>query len=483
MDQRVFLVLENDDSFLGKELIMEMYSQTDALIRRAVSSQSDVAAFCGIAEFPALILISNGNLIKLKLNGTDLKSYMATVLDSNLLLKDHVQNVAADKDDTHPKVLFKTQNKKLVLKANKNGHHQVKDQRKPVHSIKPLVYSEDLVATLIFSFRHEIPLHDLSGKNFRTLTRFVEVLSSCLPVPISTRRFLDQLSNRLKLINLKSKKIDVKTWMRLTSSDNPDSSLPADEKWVACQGSQPQYRGYPCGLWTVFHTVVINCARYDINLQKTCGKWQWQLPQVTSSHVVPGSKRMDIKDILYAIRDYIRDYFGCRQCSENFSKMAVEIPKEVSTALDGVLWLWRAHNHANKRLQDAVSSDPEHPKVQFPSQEQCPHCWSTKIKTTKEIQWDENVVLCFLIDMYRFESIRTTHQVYRKVVTHGQRIWHRTANRRVQDPNIHTPLSYGIDWKFSLFLYFISMVVLVFVGRTLMRSRSCRRRRTRFNPV
>jgi hypothetical protein len=58
---------------------------------------------------------------------------MATVLDSNLLLKDHVQNVAADKDDTHPKVLFKTQNKKLVLKANKNGHHQVKDQRKPVH--------------------------------------------------------------------------------------------------------------------------------------------------------------------------------------------------------------------------------------------------------------------------------------------------------------------------------------------------------------
>jgi hypothetical protein len=89
----------------------------------------------------------------------------------------------------------------------------------PVDSIKPLVYSEDLVATLIFSFRHEIPLHDLSGKNFRTLTRFVEVLSSCLPVPISTRRFLDQLSNRLKLINLKSKKIDVKTWMRLTSSD------------------------------------------------------------------------------------------------------------------------------------------------------------------------------------------------------------------------------------------------------------------------
>ena len=65
--------------------MMEMYGRTEVLIRRAVSSQvctkplnrvlcfrlvcfqSDVAAFCGIAEFPALILISNGNLVKLKL--------------------------------------------------------------------------------------------------------------------------------------------------------------------------------------------------------------------------------------------------------------------------------------------------------------------------------------------------------------------------------------------------------------------------------
>ena len=206
-----------------------------------------------------------------------------------------------------------------------------------------------------------------------------------------------------------------------------------------------------------------------------------------SSHVVSGSKRMDIKDILYAIRDYIRDFFGCRQCSENFSKMAVEIPKEVATATDGVLWLWRAHNRVNKRLQDAVSSDPQHPKIQFPSQEQCPHCRAAKTDTNSEIQWDENAILCFLTDMYWFKSIRTTYQVYHRVVTHGQRIRPRISaiadNRRVIDPDIHTPLYYGIDWKFCLFLYFISMVALVFVGRTLMRSRSCRRKRTRFNPV
>lgn len=47
-----------------------------------------------------------------------------------------------------------------------------------VDSRKPTVYLEDLVATLTFSFRHEIPLHDISGSRFKTLNRFVQLLSS-----------------------------------------------------------------------------------------------------------------------------------------------------------------------------------------------------------------------------------------------------------------------------------------------------------------
>jgi thiol oxidase len=27
--------------------------------------------------------------------------------------------------------------------------------------------------------------------------------------------------------------------------------------WIACQGSAPNFGGYPCGLWTLFHTLTI----------------------------------------------------------------------------------------------------------------------------------------------------------------------------------------------------------------------------------
>lgn len=33
--------------------------------------------------------------------------------------------------------------------------------------------------------------------------------------------------------------------------------LPNRVRWVACQGSQPQLRGYPCSLWKLFHTLTV----------------------------------------------------------------------------------------------------------------------------------------------------------------------------------------------------------------------------------
>ena len=61
-------------------------------------------------------------------NGTDLISYKAAVSNSNLLQK-LAEDAAADKGKAPPNV----QKKKPVLKANKKGHDQVVDQRKPVH--------------------------------------------------------------------------------------------------------------------------------------------------------------------------------------------------------------------------------------------------------------------------------------------------------------------------------------------------------------
>merc|ERR1712232_1434291 len=47
----------------------------------------------------------------------------------------------------------------------------------------------------------------------------------------------------------------------------------------------------------------------------------------------------------------------------------------VSTDKAAVLWLWRAHNRVNKRLEGSATEDPKWPKVQFPPPGMCGECW------------------------------------------------------------------------------------------------------------
>ena len=39
---------------------------------------------------------------------------------------------------------------------------------------------------------------------------------------------------------------------------------------------------------------------------------------------------------------------------------------QVESYDDAILWLWERHNRVNARLASDRSTDPEHPKIQFP---------------------------------------------------------------------------------------------------------------------
>ena len=70
-----------------------------------------------------------------------------------------------------------------------------------------------------------------------------------------------------------------------------------------------------------------------------------------------------------------------------------------------MLWLWGAHNKANKRLHGQPSEDPLFPKIQFPSQVTCAKCHKAGSTNAHPI-WDKDEVLNFLIHMYREENIK-----------------------------------------------------------------------------
>ncbi|XP_070531825.1 sulfhydryl oxidase 2-like isoform X2 [Ptychodera flava] len=257
---------------------------------------------------------------------------------------------------------------------------EIQTERKHIFRNVP-VYMQDLESTLHYSLRHEIALHNvIKGNTLTALKKYVAVLSKFFPGRMQVTSYLKQLHYWLE--DNSDEEITSEDWLDFVNEKYdpekaPDTYLPARLMWVGCKGSQEIYRGYPCGLWTLFHSLTVSAA--------TTHKYY----------------RLDEKlEVLPAMSAYIAEYFGCRECAENFGKMAVTIDSTVKTPDDAVLWLWRAHNQANKRLHGDKTEDPEHPKIQFPPMELCPFC-----KESEDSEWQESKVLTFLKDYYHINNI------------------------------------------------------------------------------
>ena len=106
-----------------------------------------------------------------------------------------------------------------------------------------------------------------------------------------------------------------------------------------------RYGGYPCGLWTLFHTLTVSQAKGGGGRDG-------------------GGEKEDPHSVLLAMSGFVEHFFGCRDCARHFALMAdgvdsdhrVEgrgknkngaIKSEVKTPRDAVLWLWKAHNRVN----------------------------------------------------------------------------------------------------------------------------------------
>ena len=115
-------------------------------------------------------------------------------------------------------------------------------------------------------------------------------------------------------------------------------------------------------------------------------------------------KRVEATNVLKYIRDYIKHFFGCEECRKHFSEMAKNVENEVTDYDSAILWLWNGHNRANKRLAKDQSEDPQHPKIQYPSEEICEDC--SYARNTENVAWNTEVLLQFLKNHYGVDNIR-----------------------------------------------------------------------------
>ena len=151
--------------------------------------------------------------------------------------------------------------------------------------------------------------------------------------------------------------------------------FPIEPKWSSCSGSKPQYRGYPCGLWSLMHTVTI----LSLSLH-------------SSTEYRPAGLLISSRESIYSMVGFVKNFFSCEECRKHFTKLVEDLRvRPINFDGDAILWLWEAHNIVNKRLKDYASSDPAHPKVLFPPYQLCPDCYilvGDKHGTFVEPSWD-----------------------------------------------------------------------------------------------
>ncbi|KAL8177475.1 UNVERIFIED_CONTAM: hypothetical protein K2H54_008037 [Gekko kuhli] len=109
--------------------------------------------------------------------------------------------------------------------------------------------------------------------------------------------------------------------------ERPYARLPETPNWVGCQGSKPEFRGYPCSLWTLFHFLTVQEA-------------------------LQGSRFTSTSEVLPTMRGYVHYFFGCRECADHFEGMAAESMHRVKNKDGAILWLWSRHNRVNARLAE-----------------------------------------------------------------------------------------------------------------------------------
>ncbi|XP_067941247.1 sulfhydryl oxidase 1-like [Watersipora subatra] len=314
------------------------------------------------------------------------------------------------------------------------------------------IFYEDLVYALRYSMVKEIGGQLVISEEARhTLSKYLYTIYMFFP------EGNQKISEGIQQLYLSIAKLNGSISHSLWSDHLQASGLliatESHAKLLRCRGSQAKYRGFPCTLWTLFHTLTVNAAsaaaRKDEKIRKT-------------------------EDVCYealeSIRGYVAHFFTCADCRINFAQMAVEIPKlKGKSNSDCALWLWDGHNRANKRLAGKTSEDPVYPKIQFPSEELCPLCRNPRG------MWNEETVYDFLHSLYA--DVRPFN--FPKLLSQAPERKHLPGVDSLRDWETKTAIGRA-EMSMCYLLYITSAIVIaglfyfvVIKRRLRLRSRKC----------
>ncbi|XP_008552097.2 sulfhydryl oxidase 2 [Microplitis demolitor] len=420
-----------DNSFIGTEIILDLHNITTIQIRRVTSDNQWLCMMFKVTNFPALFGFDRDS------TQTSLKISVPTRIG----VLDEIKKFLKSKGlviDSKPVNTSPIQVKGEISKENKtynsfklNGDH---------------LYQSDLESALRYSLEQEIPLiKTIDNVKLESLKQYLRVLALYFPLKHSNSAYLPRIRD---IIENKTS-IDGKDFRELVKLTEQKLSpvYTSKQQWVGCRSSSTStLRGYPCGVWMMWHTLTVNYA-IENGKSMSVDKSKW---------------------ILTTMHGYIKNFFGCSDCAEHFISMAEELKLfDIDNADDAVLWLWKAHNQVNSRLAGDFTEDPEFPKIQYPSKENCQKC------RNDDDSWNQVQVLDYLKKKYSYSSIQYNNSNILQLRF--------DKNEFIREKNMTDQQRIG--WDFTIFdisicviIYVISATMLVLVCIKFVVKRSSKKK-------
>uniref|UniRef100_A0A8C6WNI2 Sulfhydryl oxidase n=1 Tax=Neogobius melanostomus TaxID=47308 RepID=A0A8C6WNI2_9GOBI len=372
-DHFTAVIVEEPQSFTGREVILDLLPYSGLDVRRALSSDRPLLDTLGITALPSVHLLHpNGSHYSLHTEKR-LRFFFTSLLR------------------TLPGVHRKTHTNSSVLNPQKEALSAIQDSPPWRDFDRSVVYAADLESALHYLFRVELASHSsLEGDELQTFKDLVTLLAKLYPGGGAVVKLMETLSDWL--LSLPLQKIPYQAVLDLVDNKMKISGvfLGAELRWVGCQGSAPGFRGYPCALWTLFHVLA---AR---------------------RHAAPSSLRHTALEaepapVLSVMRRYIRTFFGCEECGRNFEKAASsDGAAGISTPEQEVMWLWNQHNEVNDRLAGSLSDDPLFPKGAWPPPTLCASCHE---ENRGLHAFNQQEVLSFLLRHYGEDNLSRRYAV------------------------------------------------------------------------
>nr|XP_020450837.1 sulfhydryl oxidase 2 [Monopterus albus] len=357
------VIIEEPDSYVGREVILDLLQYSGVQVKRALSSDRPLLDALKITTFPSIYLLHpNGTHTHLHVQ-KQLRFFFSSMLRT---LPGVQRRLTSDSDS---------------YSVGQMGALPQKQGAEPWRDFnRSKVYMADLESALHYLLRVELATHNtLEGEELKVFKDFVTLVAKLYPGGVSVVKLMETLSDWL--LSLPLQRIPYQAVLDLVDNKMRISGvfLGAELRWVGCQSSRPGLRGYPCALWTLFHVLTVQHDATPAALENT-------------------GLEAEAAPVLQVMRRYIRTFFGCEQCGRHFEQAAAAGMDRVQQ----MLWLWNQHNMVNYRLAGSLSDDPLFPKAPWPSPSLCASCHEEKNGVHV---WNQDNVLSFLRHHYGVSNL------------------------------------------------------------------------------